>query len=96
MENDSKGQPNSPIPPGNETRSMLFGLVGGYMLYLAYQVLHGTINGTSSMSVAVTMLSVVFLSVSGLGIMAYAFRLWQRYRKEQQAAESAEEAENTR
>lgn len=95
MQDISEDRRRNPMPPGNGTRSMLLGLVGGYMLYLAYQVLRDTMNGTSSMSVAATVLSVTFLSVSGIGIMAYALHLWKRQKKEQQAVEIIEEAEDT-
>ena len=79
-----------------KNRSYLMGVVGGYVLYLAYQMFRDR-NDPSSMSMGLKIFFVVFFAVAGIALVIYAFRIWLiADRKEREGKEEAPpEDENT-
>ena len=51
------------------------GVVGGYVLYLAYQLFQDR-NVPSSMSMGLRTFFIVFFAVAGIALVIYAFRIW--------------------
>lgn len=92
MANPLKDLLSKPLPRNDQNRASLFGVVGIYLLYLAYEVLRDTANGVSSMSVTGAVACTAFLALGGLGTIAWAIRLWRGAKKtgEEETGEETE------
>jgi predicted PurR-regulated permease PerM len=67
----------------NNNRSMLFGVVGGYLLYLAYELLKNLIDDVSTtMPRWLHILCVVFFAVMGVLLLVFAWKFWKKGREE--------------
>ena len=63
-------------------RSLLLGVVGGYLIYLAYELLQGMINHTATtMPDWLTILVIVLFTLIGLGLLFFAWKVWKRGRE---------------
>ena len=68
----------------NSNRSMLFGVVGGYLVYLAYDLLKDLIeNGETSMPMWLQILVVILFTGIGLTLLVYAWIFWKKGRQDQ-------------
>ena len=68
----------------NSTRSMLQGLVGVYLLYLAYQLLKGLIDGIeTTMPRWVAILAIAAFAGIGITFLIHAWKVWKRGRTDQ-------------
>ena len=68
----------------NTTRSMLQGLVGVYLLYLAYQLLKGLIDGIeTTMPRWVAVLAIAAFAGIGAAFLVYAWKAWKKGKAEQ-------------
>jgi len=61
----------------------LLALVGGYILYLAYQIFDALRLGKDEMPFALAVAAVVFFVLAGLGVLFYAWKVWQASRREE-------------
>lgn len=68
--------------------STLLGLVGGYLLYLAWQLFESYRAGTGEMPEAAFIIAIVVFTVAGAGILVYA---WTIYRKQQKTEKNQKE-----
>lgn len=75
-------------------RSSLIGIVGGYLVYLAWQLYQGRNNPDTSMSPAVMILFIALFALAGAGLFAYACILWKRAKKEEQEERKRGQDEN--
>lgn len=62
----------------NRNRALLLGVVGGYIIYLAYEMMRDELAGNSTMPMWVCILFVILMG--GGGIFAL-FLAWKTYRK---------------
>ena len=63
-------------------RSMLMGIVGGYLIYLAYELARDLINGVpSQMPKALTVIIVILFTGIGITLLVYAWKLWKKSRE---------------
>ena len=80
-----------------KNRSYLMGIVGGYLIYLAYQLYEtiGDTNTTMTMPVRITFIA--FFVLAGIALLVFAFRLWFAADKEEKEnkPEQAQENENS-
>ena len=60
---------------------VIWTLAGGYLLYLADDLLTGWFKGESDIPVLALIMGAVFLS-SGLGLLFMAWRKWRKSKKE--------------
>ena len=58
--------------------STLLALIGGYVLFLAYQIWENYRNGAGEMSDYMYIIAIILLALGGLGTIYYA---WVVYRK---------------
>ena len=65
-----------------KTHSILLTLVGGYMLYLAYQLFGKYRAGTKEMPDAVFILAILLFTAAGIGIWVYAWRIYRKQKKD--------------
>ena len=80
----------------NSTRSMLQGLVGVYLLYLAYQLLKGLIdNIQTTMPRWVAILAIIAFAGIGVVLLVNAWRTWKRGRNDQDQPPVELETENS-
>ena len=64
--------------------SVLVAVVGGYVLYLAYELLKSLINKEeTTMAPAVSIIFIVFFALAGGAAIWYAWKLWMMGRKEE-------------
>ncbi len=69
---------------GKRNSSVLVAVVGGYVLYLAYELLKSLINKEeTTMAPAVSILFIVFFVLAGGAAIWYAWKLWMASRKEE-------------
>ena len=65
-------------------RSMLFGVVGGYLIYLAYDLLKNLINHVeTTMPVWLQILVIVLFAGIGLTLLVSAWLVWKKSRQDQ-------------
>ncbi len=62
-------------------------LVGGYVLYIAYQIFNGLRLGKDEMPFWLGVAAVVFFVLAGLGVLFYAWKVWQDSRREDPPAD---------
>ena len=66
----------------NMNRSMLMGVVGGYLIYLAYELIRDMINGVATqMPKALTIIVAVLFAGIGAGLVVFAWKLWKKGRE---------------
>ncbi len=63
--------------------SMLLALVGGYLLYLAWQLFDKYRTGTEEMPEAVFLLAIGIFTIAGIGVLFFAWTVYQKTRKEE-------------
>lgn len=77
---------------GNRNRSMLMGVVGGYLLYLSYELLKSLIdNVPTDMPRAVSIIAIAFFTIAGIGLLVFAWKLWKKPADEQPVVIGEEE-----
>ena len=73
----------------NRNRAMLLALVGGYVIYLAYEMMRDELAGKSSMAMWLCILLVILMGAAGIAVLILA---WKVYRtKEPEEDEKAED-----
>ena len=82
-----KEQLNQPLPRGNSTHATLLGVIGGYLIYLAYQMVRDTLSGVSSMPMTTTVILAGLMGLAGLGVIGYALYTWRASTKASREAE---------
>ena len=67
----------------NNNRSMLYGVVGGYLLYLAYELVKNLIDDVSTtMPQWLQILAAVFFAAMGVLLLVFAVKIWKKGREE--------------
>ena len=61
-----------------KNRSTLFGVVGGYLIYLAYGLFRDRADTDTTMSPGMRALFIALFAVIGLALIVYAVILWKR------------------
>ena len=61
---------------GEKNRSYLMGVVGGYLMYIAYELFANRGDQNTTMSPTARILFIVFFTLVGIGLLVFAFRLW--------------------
>ena len=65
-------------------RASIFAVVGGYLLYMAYELLQNLINNVATtMPRFLQILFIVLFAVIGAGLLVYAWRIWRKGREDQ-------------
>ena len=62
----------------DKIHAMFMGLGGGYLLYLAYQLLDKFRTGTGEMPDAVFILAITVFAAGGIGILIFALMLYRK------------------
>ena len=78
-----------------KTRSSLFGVVGGYLLYLAYQLFESWNNPDTTMSHAVMAIFIALFAIAGCFLFVCAVRMWKRADQEEQEEKKRAADENS-
>ena len=74
----------------SNVHASLLAVVGGYLLYLAWQQLDSLRKGTAEMSPALSIAVIILFTFGGLGTLWYA---WTVYRQGKKADEEENEQE---
>ena len=82
-------QPSKSFKGNPGVHSALLAAVGGYLVYLGYQILKGELGGNASMPLALAIVIAVFFALAGLATIGYAAVIWKRSQKD--AAKPSEE-----
>ena len=61
-----------------KNRSYLMGVVGGYLIYLAYTLYQSMGDPEAGMSPAMRIVFIVFFVLAGIALMVYAVILWRK------------------
>ena len=65
-------------------RSSLFAIVGGYLIYMAYELLKGLIDNTpTTMPRAVQIIVIVLFTGIGIALLVFAWKVWKKGREDQ-------------
>ncbi len=73
-------------------RSYIMGVVGGYLIYLAYQLYQDPEGG---MSPAMRILFIILFGLIGIGLLGFAVILWKNGGKEKEKQEVPEEKQDS-
>lgn len=74
--------------------STLLGVVGAYLIYLAYQLFEKRADADASMPPALRIVFIAFFGLAGAAVIVYAFLVWKKSSKED-GREQDKENENT-
>ena len=66
-----------------KTRSTLLGVVGGYLLYTAYQLFEGRADVNTTMTMTARIIFIVLFALAGAALVVYACLLWKRALREE-------------
>ena len=58
----------------NRNRAMLLALVGGYVIYLAYEMMRDELAGKSSMAMWLCILLVILMGAAGIAVLILAWK----------------------
>ena len=75
----------------DETSLILRIVVGGYLVYLAYNLISGQLRGDTGMSPLVGYGAGAAMGLFGLGFCVYAWKFYQKQRSAQQDEDSSSE-----
>ena len=64
------------------THATLVALVGGYVLYIAWQLLDNLRSGTADISPKAAIAAIVFFTVAGIAVLVYALWIWRHAPKD--------------
>ena len=68
----------------NMGRSSIFAVVGGYLIYMAYEILRDMINDVpTTMSRFLRILVIVLFTGIGITLLFFAWRFWKKGREDQ-------------
>ena len=68
-------------------RSLLYALVGGYLLYTAYELLRNRINNVpTTMALWLAIVFIVLFTGVGITLLVYAWKIWKKGREDQDQA----------
>ena len=68
----------------NTGRSSIMAVAGGYIIYLAYELLKNLIdNVATTMPRAVQILAIVFFAGAGVSLLVLAWKTWKKGREDQ-------------
>lgn len=65
-----------------KTHAALLALVGGYILYIAYQLFSNMNSETETMPIAVSIAFIVVFCLAGIGVLAYALKTYLKKEKD--------------
>ena len=88
MANNLKEFLTKPMPRKDPGQAMIFCVGGGYMVYLAIDMIIAAYKGDFDVSLKVAWITSALMLVAGLFVLAYAARLWFAH-KRAQAEENA-------
>ena len=74
------------------THAMLLALVGGYVLYIAWQLLDGLLAGRDEMPQAAAIAAIAVFTVGGIGVLCSAWKLWKDAKKQDEKEPEDESA----
>lgn len=77
-----------------KNRSYLMGIVGGYLIYLAYQLYESIGDTNTTMTMPVRIAFIAFFVLAGIGLLVFAFRLWFTTDKEEKENKPEQPPEN--
>lgn len=77
-----------------KNRSYLMGIVGGYIIYLAYKLYQSMGDPEAGMSTGMRIFFIVFFTLAGIALLVYAVILWKNAGKENEKQESPEDENN--
>ena len=68
----------------NTGRSSIFAIVGGYLIYMAYEILKGMIDRIpTTMPRAIHILVIVLFTAIGITLLVFAWIAWKKGREDQ-------------
>ena len=68
----------------NTGRSSIFAVVGGYLIYMAYEILRDMINDVpTTMSRFLRILVIILFTGLGITLLFFAWRFWKKGREDQ-------------
>ena len=68
----------------NTGRSSIFAVVGGYLIYMAYEILRDMINDVpTTMSRFLRILVIILFTGIGITLLFFAWRFWKKGREDQ-------------
>ena len=81
MSKDKKSIFNTQLNMSPSPHATLLVVIGGYLVYLAYQMVRDTMSGVSAMSMTTTAILAGLMALAGLAVFGYgaweALRSWK-------------------
>ena len=74
-----------------KNRSYLMGVVGGYLIYQAYQIYQNMNDPDAGMSPAMRILIIILFTMIGLALIVYGVILWKKSDKEEEKEQPPED-----
>ena len=79
----------------SNARSGLMALAGGYLLYLAWEMVQGMKTGESTMAPGLTIAFCALFVLGGIAVIVYAYLIWKKSRSGEEEREQAEKKDQS-
>lgn len=70
-----------PLPRKDNGQALIFGFGGGYMMYLAYDMVRAAYAGEFSVSLRTAWITAGLMLLGGIFVLGYGVRLWFAHKR---------------
>ena len=70
-----------PLPRKDNGQAAIFTIGGGYLMYLAYDMVRAVYAGRSEVSLKTAWITAVVMVLAGIGVLVYALVLWMAHKR---------------
>lgn len=81
MAKDLKELLTRPLPRKDNGQAAIFTIGGGYLMYLAFDMVRAVYAGRSAISLTVAWITACVMAVAGVLVLLYALRLWMSHKR---------------
>ena len=76
-------------------RSGLMALAGGYLIYLAWEMIQGMKTGATTMAPGLNIAFIIFFTLGGIAVIVYAYLIWRKSKTGEDEREQAERKDSS-
>ncbi len=76
------------------SRASLLALAGGYVIYLAWEMIDAMRKGATNMAPWLSILCAILFVLAGGGVLYYAYRVWRQGKKDEAEGKEPPPKEN--
>ena len=91
MPREKKSLFSMKLPRGTPGHATIMAAAGGYVVYMAYQMVQNTLSGNSTMSLTTTYIVGGLMALGGLAVIGYGVLIWISWNRKTKQDDNEEE-----